>query len=784
MVELEIDGRKVEMPEGSMVIQAADKLDIFVPHFCFHKKLSIAANCRMCLVEVEKAPKPLPACATPVSQGMKVHTRSEKAVAAQKSVMEFLLINHPLDCPICDQGGECQLQDLAVGYGGSGSRYDEPKRVVFHKNLGPLVSAEEMARCIHCTRCVRFGQEIAGVMELGMGGRGERSQIMSFVGRSVDSELSGNMIDVCPVGALTSKPFRYSARTWELSRRRSVAPHDGLGAPLIVQIKNNQVMRVVPFEDETLNECWISDKDRFSYEGLNSPERLLRPMIKQDGKWQEVDWQAALQYAAHALTTIRRESGPSSVGALVSPHVTTEEAWLAGRLLREYGSENIDSRLRQVDFSAGVRIPSLGRSVASISTLEGALIIGSFLRKDHPLLAARIRHAVKGGAQVGVVHAVAEDLLMPLAAETIVAPSRWAEVLARTLVLSLRAAGKDVPADLVGVEPDEASRELLAALSTGTERAVLLGNAVVQQADYARVAGLAARLAAATGASFGHLVEAANTVGAQLAGAVPGREGLNARQMVEQGLKAFVLLGIDPSLDHAFPQATRKALGAAQSVIALSSFRSPELLEVADCLLPVAPFTETAGSFVNCEGRSQSFNGVVRAPGEVRPGWKVLRVLANLLGLAGFDNESAESVRALAVPDELGARLEADARAWLEAGAAAVPLTAAAKPATGQVERIADVPIFNADPIVRRAGSLQQTRASRTPTAHASTATLTALGLNDAAKVRVQDAAGGEAIVTLEKDEQVADGVVRLAAGMDATSGLSALGGLVTIVAA
>ena len=778
MIEIELDGKKVEIGEGSMIMHAADKAGSYIPHFCYHKKLSIAANCRMCLVEIEKAPKPMPACATPVTNGMKVFTHSNIAVKAQKDVMEFLLINHPLDCPICDQGGECQLQDLAVGYGGSTSRYQEAKRVVLHKNLGPLVSAEEMARCIHCTRCVRFGQEIAGIMELGMGGRGEHSQILSFVGRSVDSELSGNMIDVCPVGALTSKPFRYSARTWELSRRRSVAPHDGLGSPLIVQIKNNRVMRVVPFEDETLNECWLSDKDRFSYEGLNSEERLLKPMIKQNGQWQEVDWQAALQYAAHALTTIRHESGPAAVGALVSPHVTTEEAWLAARLLREYGSENIDSRLRQADFSAGVRVPSLGRSVDSISRLEGALVVGSFLRKDQPLLASRLRQAVKAGAQVGVLHAVAEDLLMPLAAESVVAPSRWADVLAQVLVLALRDAGSPVPADLAGVEPDEGSRGLLAALNQGTERAVLLGNAVVQHADYARIAGLAARLAEATGASFGHLVEAANTVGAQLAGAVPGSQGLDARQMVEQGLKAYVLLGIDPSLDHGFPQATRKALGAAQSVIALTHFRSAELLELADCLLPIAPFTETAGSFVNCEGRSQSFNGVVRAPGDVRPGWKVLRVLANLLGLPGFDHESADSVRALAVPDDIAARLEADGRAWREVTAA--PKGAVAGKA---LERIADIPIYNADPIVRRAESLQQTRDARTPKARLNTQTRAALGLDEAAQVRVSDA-GGEAIVSLELDERVADGVVRLAAGVLATSGLAALGGPITISAA
>src|SRR5437868_3931393 len=406
MVEIEIDGKKVEVQEGSMVMDAANKLGSYIPHFCYHKKLSIAANCRMCLVEVEKAPKPMPACATPVSPGMKVRTKSEKAVKAQKSVMEFLLINHPLDCPICDQGGECQLQDLAVGYGASESRYKEEKRVVFHKNVGPLISMEEMTRCIHCTRCVRFGQEVAGVVELGMLGRGEHSEITTFVGKTVDSELSGNMIDLCPVGALTSKPFRYSARTWELARRKSVSPHDGLGANLVVQTKNQRVMRVLPLENEDINECWISDKDRFSYEGLNSADRLTRPLLKQGGEWMETDWQTALEYVANGLASIKRDHGADQIAALASPHSTLEELFLLGKLVRGLGSDNIDFRLRQTDFSAALKgTPWLGMPVADVSTLQRALVIGSSLRKDHPLLASRLRQATKKGARVAVLGA-------------------------------------------------------------------------------------------------------------------------------------------------------------------------------------------------------------------------------------------------------------------------------------------------------------------------------------------------------------------------------------------
>jgi NADH-quinone oxidoreductase subunit G len=469
MVELEIDGRKVEVAEGSMVMHAAEKLGIYVPHFCYHhKKLSIAANCRMCLVDVEKAPKPLPACATPVTQGMIVRTASERAKAAQKAVMEFLLINHPLDCPICDQGGECQLQDLAVGYGGSASRYAEAKRVVFAKQLGPLISADEMPRCIHCTRCVRFGQEIAGMMELGMAGRGEHSEILSFVEGAVNSEVSGNMIDLCPVGALTSKPFRYAARTWELARRRSVSPHDSLGANLIVQVKGGRVLRVVPLENEAVNECWLADRDRFSYEGLYAADRLQRPMIRQGGQWQEVDWPEALAYAAHALAEVKAQHGAAAIGALAAPASTAEELFLLGKLMRALGSENIDFRLRQSDFSADGRrggVPWLGMPVAQIGSLDRLLLVGSFLRKDHPLLAIRVRHAVKHGAQVSVLHATDDDLLMPLAARAIVRPGAWVRTLAE--IAAAVAAIRGIAPPAAGVTATESAQRIAASLCSG-----------------------------------------------------------------------------------------------------------------------------------------------------------------------------------------------------------------------------------------------------------------------------------------------------------------------------
>ncbi len=767
MVEIEVDGRKVEVAEGSMVMHAANALGVYVPHFCYHKKLSIAANCRMCLVDVEKAPKPLPACATPVSQGMKVWTKSEKAVKAQKGVMEFLLINHPLDCPICDQGGECQLQDL----------YTEEKRVVFHKSMGPLISAEEMTRCIHCTRCVRFGQEIAGIMELGMAGRGEHSEIMSFVGRGVESELSGNMIDVCPVGALTSKPFRYSARTWELARRKSVAPHDSLGSNLIVQVKQNAVMRVLPLENESINECWLSDRDRFSYEGLNSVERLERPMLKQDGAWHEVDWQVALDYAAHALGSVRAKHGAAEIGALATPQATVEELHLLAKLVRGLGSGNVDFRPRVADPTLAARMqgaPWLGMPIEKVSGLDRVLLVGSFLRKDHPLLASRVRAAVKRGARVAVLHAVDDDLLMPVAAKAIVAPSEWAATLAGALVATLQQRGEPVPAELAGVQPSDAARALAATLSSGQSKAVLLGNAVGHHPQAARIAALAQALAAATGATLGWLVEGANAVGGHLVGALPGEGGLDAAGMVAQPLKAYLLLGVEPRLDHGAPAAAAAALAGADTVIALTAYRSDELLESADCLLPITPFTESAGAFVNCAGTVQPFAGVVRPRGDARPGWKVLRVLGNLLQLAGFDHDSAEQVRAQALPADVAARLSNAV-----SGGLSLPQAGAG------LQRVADVPLYFADPIVRRAPSLQATRDAQPPKARMNAATLARLGVRAGEPVRVRQAPGaagqGEAVLEAALDPGVADGAVRIAAGHASTGGLGAMYGEIVV---
>jgi NADH-quinone oxidoreductase subunit G len=696
MIEIELDGKKVDIAEGSMVMHAAEKAGTYIPHFCYHKKLSIAANCRMCLVDIEKMPKPMPACATPVTQGMIVRTKSDKAIKAQQSVMEFLLINHPLDCPICDQGGECQLQDLAVGYGGSASRYEEEKRVVNVKDVGPLISMQEMSRCIHCTRCVRFGQEIAGVMELGMSHRGEHSEIETFVGQTVDSELSGNMIDICPVGALTSKPFRYSARTWELSRRKSISPHDSTGSNLIVQVKNNKVMRVVPLENDAVNECWIADRDRFSYEALNGNERLTAPMLKQGGVWNTVDWQTALEYVANGLKQISSEHTAKAVGTLVSPHCTLEEMHLAVKLMNGLGSANIDYRLRNAEFPANEGVRHLGTSIASLSELQSVLVVGSHLRKEHPLFAQRIRQAVRKGCAVNVVSDTVEDWAMPIANRMISESGVWASALASVAVAM--AQEKGISAPVAAELTDEARAIATSLLSGGDRKAILLGNAASHHVHASGLLALANWIAAQSGASVGYLSEAANTVGAQVVNALPGPGGLNAREMLSGGVKAALLLNTEPEFDSALGVAANKALSQAQMVVTLSPFKAN--MDCSDVLLPISPFTETSGTFVNAEGRAQGFHAVVKPLGETRPAWKVLRVLANMLGVPGFDFNSSEEVlqdiqgisAGVVVPTKL--TNTTNAAIDLVAGSDALPVVSG---------------IYELDSIVRRAPSLQLT---------------------------------------------------------------------------
>jgi NADH-quinone oxidoreductase subunit G len=776
MIEIEIDGKKVEVQEGSMVMDAANKVGTYIPHFCYHKKLSIAANCRMCLVDVEKAPKPLPACATPVTPGMIVRSHSDKAVKAQKGVMEFLLINHPLDCPICDQGGECQLQDLAVGYGAASSRYAEEKRVVVPKDGGPLISMKEMSRCIHCTRCVRFGQEIAGVMEFGMVGRGEHSEITSFVGKTATSELSGNMIDLCPVGALLSKPFRYTARTWELSRRKSVSPHDSLGSNLMVQVKMSKVMRILPLDNEAINECWLSDKDRFSYEGLNSEDRLTAPMLKQDGKWREVDWQTALEYVAHGLRNIKHEHGADALAALATPGSTLEELSLLQKLMRGLGTENVDFRLRQSDFALDGQIkPWLGMSIEAVGQLKRAFVIGSFLRKDHPLLAARLRSAVKRGGNISILNATDDDLLIPVANKMIKAPSEWLSALGEVIAAVAHEKSIGAPAGFEMVQPSAEAKQIAVSLLSGEPRAILLGNAAAQHPQASELHAAAQWIAQNTGASFGYLTEGANTVGGYLANALPSN-GANALQMLDQARKAYLLLNVEPELDCYDPQAARAALNAAEMVVVMSAYKHG--MDYADVLLPVSPFTETAGTFVNCEGRAQSFNGTVKPLGETRPAWKVLRVLGNLAGLQGFDYESSEAIRNEILGTEAPA--DADLTTRLNNVAGIQPQMLRAEGAGQHLERIADVPIYFTDAIVRRSPPLQKTKDAEAPKAWISSALAHHLGIADGEQVRVSQGQGS-AVLSAGIDSKLPDYVVRVAAAHATTQTLGSMFGPIAV---
>jgi NADH-quinone oxidoreductase subunit G len=773
MINLEIDGKPVETEPGSSILDAAWKAGIHIPHFCYHKKLSIAASCRMCLVEVAKAPKPMPACATPVTEGMKVLTHSEMAIKAQKGVMEFLLINHPLDCPICDQGGECQLQDIAMGYGGTASRYQEEKHIVVHKEIGALISTREMNRCIHCTRCVRFGQEIAGLMELGMANRGENSQIMSFVNSSVDSELSGNMIDLCPVGALTSKPFRYTARGWELSRRKSVSPHDALGSNLCVQIKNNKVMRVTPGRNESINECWLSDKDRFSYEGLNSPERLTKPMLKQDGKWHEVEWAVALEYVAHGLRDIARNHGADNLAALATPNSTLEELYLLQKFMRGMGSNNIDFRLRQSDFSADAKssgAPWLGMKVADIETRDRMLIVGSFLRKDHPLLAHRVRKAVKTGAQVNILHSTDDDLLLKVANKIIVKPSALVDQLSEILqaLTELKAAAQS--SILAPKSSSAAAQAVAQSLASGERVAILLGNFAQQHPQAARLAALAEQIAGLCGASFGFMGEAANSVGGYIANALPGKTGMNATQMLTSPRKAYLLLNVEPELDLQNPQLAIKAISSAEMVVSLSAYKH-QASDYADVLLPIAPFSETSGTFINTEGRVQSFQGAVKPLNDARPAWKVLRVLGNLLDVEGFAFDSSEAVRdeilsGKAVADRLNNHVDA------------VPPAAASS--SGGLERVADVPIYATDAIVRRAASLQKTHDAAKPGVALHGSELQKIGAKAGDMLKVSQNGAAVQLAAI-KDDTLPPGIARVAAGHPATATLGAMFGTITV---
>jgi NADH-quinone oxidoreductase subunit G len=712
-VNIEVNGVAMKARKGQMLIEVTDQADVYVPRFCYHSKLSIAANCRMCLVDVEKAPKPLPACATPVAEGMKVFTRSERAISAQKATMEFLLINHPLDCPICDQGGECELQDLAMGFGRGVSRYAERKRVVKDKNLGPLVSTD-MTRCIHCTRCVRFGQEIAGIQELGTIGRSEDMQIGTYIEKSVDHELSGNIIDLCPVGALNNKPYRYSARAWEMVARPLISPHDCAGSNLEGHVLRGRLRRVVPGHNDAINETWISDRDRFSCFGIYSDDRLEKPMIKTDQEWTEVSWQEALAFASKSIAASVAHEG-DGLGLLASPSSTLEELYLLRRIAAHLGSRNIDHRLRRLSFEdqgSDPAWPWFGCSIEDIERQEGILFVGSNLRMEVPILAHRVRKAALRGVSIGFVNPDDYEYLFPVSAFVEAPLTSFARSLAAIVMAAAEETGRPVPASVAGgiegVSP-QAEHAAAAKVLIGRRRGLLvLGHIAQRHPQFAEIRALAAALAELTGAQLGYLAEGANGAGAALVGFLPHREaggkpsaaaGFHTHNMLTSPRHAYVLFGIEPDQDLAEGALAEQALKSADVVVCFTPFASDSLLECADVLLPIGTFAETPGTFVSGEGRWQSFEAAADTIGDSRPGWRVLRVLGNLLDVPDFEFQSSEEVR-----DTFKSELDERSPDNSYQGSVEIHLD----DHSGMSTEV-DVPIYSIDALVRRSEPLQRT---------------------------------------------------------------------------
>lgn len=765
MVNVEIDGKQLKVNEGAMVIEAADDAGIYIPRFCYHKKLSIAANCRMCLVDVEKVGKALPACATPITDGMKIHTRSEKAIDAQKSVMEFLLINHPLDCPICDQGGECELQDIAMGYGGDVSVYSEKKRVVENKDFGPLISGD-MTRCIHCTRCVRFGEEIAGIKELGATGRGEHMEIGTYVQLSLSSEMSGNVIDLCPVGALTAKPSRFTARAWEMVQRESIAPHDCMGSNMELHTFRNKVARAVPKENETINETWLSDRDRFSYEGLNSDERLTVPMVKTDGQWHETDWDTALHKAVGGISKLLSEQGGEQVGAIASPSSTVEELFLLQKLMRSVGSGNVDHRIGQVDFTdqdSEPVFPWLGQSIKDLENNDAVLLVGSNVRHDQPIAGHRVRTASLAGARIMAVNPVDYDFNFPLAAKKIVSPAKLLQELGAILKALATLASTSLPAGLdtlvADITPDATHEKIARELSTAGNASIILGLDAFAYPHFSGLRAIAGQLAALSSSKLCYLSNGSNSAGAALAGAVPHRgpandstalKGKAISDMFASKLAGYILMGIEPELDCTASAAATEALESAQFVVVMNAFCSEAMKEYADVLLPIAPFTETSGTFVNAEGQWQSFEGAVAPLAETRPAWKVLRVLGNLFDCSGFDYVTSAEV--LAEAKTLAENVTPNNEMPWNCPAALVI-------SAQGFEGIADRGMYAGDGLVRRASSLQNVSKARQVAIRVNQAMASNAGLADGEQATAKTS-NMELTLPVIIDERVPDGGV------------------------
>jgi len=771
-IEIEIDGKKLTAKPNQTVIQVADEAGIYIPRFCYHKHLSIPANCRMCLVEVEKSPKTLPACATPVMQGMKVFTKSAKTLLAQRAVMEFLLINHPLDCPICDQGGECELQDLSMGYGASTSDFTECKRSVADENLGPLI-ATEMTRCILCTRCIRFGDEIAGVRELGMTYRGEHEEVSTFVEQAMTSEVSGNIIDICPVGALTSKPYRFTARAWELNQSPSISPHDCLGTNVNVHTRTGKVMRVVSRENQAVNQTWIADRDRFSYAGLYHDDRLEEPMVKIDGVWRAVDWAYAIEVAANGLQSVITEHGADKIGALASPNATVEEFYLLQKIMRSLGSPHIDYRLRECDTadqSSMPLFPGLDFSMAELEASDAVLLIGSNLQKEQPLAALRIRQAGLKGATITAVNPVDYAFHFKLSAKSIIAPHHMVETLS-AIVKALEDSSQE----------NHTVNILAEQLRNKQKPFILLGALALQHREASTLRYLAQKIATLTGARVGYMTTGANAAGAWLAGAIPHRlpggvainhAGLNAYEMLHKARQGYLLLNVEPD-DCANAHLAAESFKQAKCVIALSLYRHPSLEMAADVILPIAPFTETSGTFVNASGLWQSFTGVATPYAASRPAWKVLRVLANFLKLDGFDYESSEAIK-----HEIKSHI--DHQSFITPPSFQVNESHSLQ---GKLSRIGETPIYAIDNLVRHAKPLQeaQTIVQGNVTCvrlHPTTAKKWQVQDGDRVKVK-QASASSELLVTL--DETIAEEAAWIAAGIPETRALGDVFGEVEI---
>ena len=760
LLNIEVDGKPTQIRKGAMIIEAADAIGVAIPRFCYHRKLPIAANCRMCLVDVEMGgkmmPKPQPACATPVAEGMKVTTRSDKALKFQKDVMEFLLINHPLDCPICDQGGECELQDVALGYGRSVSRYTERKRTIADENLGPLV-ATEMTRCIQCTRCVRFTSEIAGTYELGGMSRGENLQIGTYIGKTIETELSGNIVDVCPVGALTNKPFQFQARAWELIAKPSIGYHDALGSNLWLHTRRGDVLRTVPRDNETINECWLSDRDRYSHQGLYAADRIHAPEVKRNGQWQTTTWEDALQFAGEAL----KKLPGNELGILVHPASSNEEGDLLMRLALGLGSAHVDHRLRQLDFADNAVAQPFGLPVVEVDQVKAALLVGSDLRHEMPLLNHRLHQAVKKGAKVYTVNPASFDFNYKLAGESIVAPQSLVDALL-ALAKAAVTLGASAPAALAdainAAQSDEGDSDAIAALKSG-KAVVILGEAGVThpQASWLRV--LARFIAEATGAGYNELPVGANAMGLVKLGVVPGNGGLDAQAMLAQPRKSYVLYGVEPPHDFADGAATLKALRSAEQVVAFSAYASTALREVADVILPIALLPEIDATLVNVDGLAQGVSAGAKAPGQARPGWKVLRALGGALQLAGFEFDDIAGLR-----DGISERA-ATSRSGLAVRMAASGLT-----------RLATWPIYRGDAVLRRATALNAHPLNRAPAVRLNAAEAQRLGLAAGAQVRI-----GEVLLPLVVDVAVPDGAAWIEAAQDLTATLPPYGAVITL---